>query len=526
MWRMAVADFRDMSGGAGYAPLNLREQVQAEKARRSLYEFSKQAWHVLEPSTPYSAGWHLEAISEHLEACSRGQIRNLIINIPPRHSKSLLTAVFWNAWAWIHHPESRWLCSSYALSLSIRDSRKCKIVVESDWYQRRWGNIVSLSKDQKGRGRFENTAQGYRLAVSTESSATGEGGDVILVDDAISARDGNSQNRREDTILWWDTTMATRLNDPKTGIKVIVMQRLHQEDLTGHALEIGGYTCLMLPAEYEPQRKCFTDIGWQDPRTVEGELLWPAQMPQRELDKMKRAMGPTAYAAQYQQSPVPGGGAIFKQEWFSYFSQEEKFYALHGRHGDKRVLKSECWKMATVDLAVSKTTTADYTVIATWAVTPDNDLLLLELIRERFDGPEIESAIKNSYYRHWHTFIVIETTAFQIVMLQGLVQQGVPCQGFSPHKDKVSRAISASTFYANGKVYHERFAEYLTDLEKEMLMFPKGAHDDCVDAISMASEACFNPMQANIRDLDDDYTPEENLLKTMEKRREDDWGDF
>lgn len=174
--------------------LSLKERIKAEKAKRSLYEFAQQAWHIIEPSTPFVGGWHLEAIAAHLEACSKGQIRALCINVPPRHSKSLFTSVFWNAWAWASDPSIRWLCSSYALSLAVRDNRKCKILVESDWYKARWGDVVKISRDQSGKQRFENTARGYRLAVSTESAATGEGGTVVLCitgDTVITTEIGN-----------------------------------------------------------------------------------------------------------------------------------------------------------------------------------------------------------------------------------------------------------------------------------------------------------------------------------------------
>jgi predicted phage terminase large subunit-like protein len=506
--------------------LSLKELIQAEKASRSLYEFSKQAWPVLEPATPYKDGWHLQAIAEHLEACIDGRIRNLVINVPPRHSKSLTTAVFWTAWAWTRYPHIKWLFSSYALSLSMRDNRRCRQLIMSDWYQKRWGHIVSFSKNQNSMGRFENTASGYRLAVSVESSATGHGGDIICADDAISARDSYSANARNSANLWWDTTMSTRINSPATGVKVIIMQRLNEDDLTGHVLEQGGYTHLMLPSEFEPERKCFTSIGFEDPRTEPGELLWPQQMPQFELDKLKKVLGPIGFASQFQQNPVPGGGAIFKSEWFQYFSQDAQFYILHGQYGERRVVKSECWKFATVDLAASKSSTADYTVIMTWAVTPKNDLLLLEVIRDRYDGGQIEQALQSCYYRHFHTFLVIEKVGMQLLLVQKAIQMGLPVQGYQPMKDKVSRAISASTFYANGKVFHEQFAPYLTELEKEMLTFPMGAHDDQVDTVSMGVEKCFDPAQPNIRNLDDEEIEERVLVKTMERGRDYDWGDF
>lgn len=506
-------------------PLTLKERIQAEKAKRDFYEFVKQSWPILEPSTKFVDGWHIQAICDHLSAAFRGEIRNLLVNIPPRHMKSILISVMWPAWSWINRPDYRWLCSSYALSLAIRDSRKSKILIESDWYQRRWGDVFQISKDQAAKMRYENNRSGYRLAVSTESAATGEGGSIIVVDDPHNVRDSYSQIKRESALLWWDTTMVTRLNDQKKGVKVIVMQRVHEEDLSGHVLEQGGYVHLCLPAEFEPTKKCFTSIGWEDPRKEEGELLWPKQMGRIEIDKMKVSLGAFGYAAQFQQTPVPIGGAIFKQDYLRYFRVDDQFYALFAQTGEmKRVLRSTCWLFATVDLAASQKSTADYTVISTWAVTPDNELLLIDQIRERLTGPEIQEYIIACYYRFGHRFISIEAVSFQLTMVQQILHKGIPVQEYRPNKDKVSRAISASVFYAGGMVYHLQGASYLHDFETELLHFPKAKHDDQVDCVSMATEIAFLPKQPNIRYLDDEEEFEEAIIKQMEKGTED-WGE-
>lgn len=307
---------------------------------------------------------------------------------------------------------------------------------------------------------------------------------------------------------------------------VIVMQRLHEQDISGHILAKGGYEHLCLPAEFVPERRCTTSIGWSDPRTEAGELLWPDQVPIKEMDNLKKSLGPQAYSAQFQQDPVTAGGNIFKNEWFRYFSVADQFYLLHRPDGEKRFLRSNCWIFATVDLAISKSNSADYTVIATWAVTPENDLLLLEMVRDRFDGPEIEAAIKQCYARYRHTYFKIERVAFQAVLLSTMARQGIPVQGYQPIRDKVTRAISASTFYANGQIYHGQFAPYLTDLEPELVNFPVGAHDDCVDCVSMAVEVLSDPAIPAIRSFEDDISAPLPLAAAMERARFDDWGDF
>src|SRR5215467_3795292 len=155
----------------------LRNEIETEMAARSLREFVRQAWPIVEPSTPFVPGWHIDAIVEHLEAVTRGQIRNLLINVPPRHMKSLLVSVFWSAWEWIRWPERRWLFSSYAAQLSIRDSVKCRRLIESPWYQARWADRFALTSDQNTKGRFDNNRTGYRLTTCVGGAVTGEGGD-------------------------------------------------------------------------------------------------------------------------------------------------------------------------------------------------------------------------------------------------------------------------------------------------------------------------------------------------------------
>lgn len=292
-------------------------EIEREYCTRRLVNFVERAWHVVEPSTKYTPGWHINAICEHLEGVSDGSIRNLLINIPPRHAKSLLLAVFWPCWEWTLTPCTRWLFSSYAQQLSIRDSAKCRRLIQSPWYQSLWGDKFKLSDDQNAKMRFENNATGYRLATAVGAAATGEGGDIVAVDDPHSAQQASSPVQRESALVWWDETMSTRLNDARTGRKVIVMQRLHERDLSGHVLDKGGYEHLCLPAEFESARRCSTSIGWVDPRTEEGELLWPERMGSDQIAERKRDLGEYGYVGQYQQRPAPRGGGMFPIDRFN-----------------------------------------------------------------------------------------------------------------------------------------------------------------------------------------------------------------
>jgi hypothetical protein len=295
-----------------------RIQLEAEKMRRSFYEFARQAWPVLEPATPHIDGMHVHAICEHLQSVYEGRIRNLIINVPPGHAKSLLTAVFWPAWVWISQPAVRWLFSSYRVDLAVRDSIRCRRLIESEWYQKRWGGVYQLSGDQNQKDRFENTKTGFRVVVPMYTG-TGERGDYVVVDDPHSVDQAESDQSRQAAIEWWDGSMATRLNDLATGHKVVIQQRLHEEDLTGHLLTSHDYELLVLPAEFDPDRRCSTSIGWADPRQGAGELLWPEKVTGESLGEVKRTLGSYRYAGQYQQRPAPADGGLFKRFWFRYW---------------------------------------------------------------------------------------------------------------------------------------------------------------------------------------------------------------
>src|SRR5580704_36286 len=297
---------------------NALAKVERELATRSFREFVRQAWPIIEPLTPFVPGWHILTIIDHLEAVTRGDIRNLLINVPPRHMKSLLVSVLWPAWEWIQHPERRWLYSSYAASLSIRDSVKCRMLIESPWYRSFWGDRYTLAFDQNTKARFDNNRSGYRIATSVGGTATGEGGDRIVCDDPHNVQEAESDSVRKATLDWYDIVMSTRVNDPRSAAKVVVMQRCHQQDLSGHLLEQGGWEHLRLPAEYE-KPGCTTSVGWSDPRAEQGELLWAERFGPEELESLKRSLGSYAAAGQLQQRPSPAGGGIFKRHWFRYF---------------------------------------------------------------------------------------------------------------------------------------------------------------------------------------------------------------
>jgi predicted phage terminase large subunit-like protein len=309
--------------------LPTKDLVDTALAELKLIEFVKQGWDVLEPATPFKLGWHLEAICDHLQAVADNQIKNLIINIPPRYMKSLSVSVFFPCWLWTTRPSLRYLFSSYSSDLSLRDSVKSRRLIQSLWYQARWGGTFQLTSDQNQKTRFDNDKMGYRFSTSVGGLATGEGGDYIIVDDPHNVKQTESAVQRKTALDWWFETMSTRVNDPESCHKIVVMQRLHENDLTGAILERDlGYEHLCLPAEFEKDRKCKTII-FEDPRVTDREVLWPAKYPRKALGIIKKELGSKinektgrtiiesyAEAGQMQQRPAPRGGGMFEVNQF------------------------------------------------------------------------------------------------------------------------------------------------------------------------------------------------------------------
>jgi len=462
-------------------------QKDKEKAEDSLKEYSRQAWYIVEPVTEFQDNWHIDAICEHLEAVSKGEIRKLLINVPPRHMKSLLTSVFWMTWTWIKKPALRWVFVSYDGALSVRDSRKSRNIIKSKWYQERWEDKFKLAGDQNLKTRFENDKTGHRIASSVSGGSTGKGGDIIVADDPHNVKEARSDNKRETVLTWWDEVMSSRLNDPKNSARVIIMQRIHEHDLSGHVLEQGGYEHLCLPAEYEPSRKSITCIGWEDPRAKQGELLWPDRFGPKEIEDKKKELGSFGYAGQMQQSPQPAGGGMIKQSYFKYYSERTSSYILYDGNDKKIIHKKKCKMFQTIDTALKDKETNCYTAIGTWILTPDNELLLYNVFRERLQVPDQWPEIKKQRQRYNRLlFQAVEDKASGTGIIQAARKEGKPLKKLKADTDKVSRAFDISLMYENGMVYHLSNATWLTDYENEMTKFPKGEFDDQVDMASYA----------------------------------------
>jgi predicted phage terminase large subunit-like protein len=309
-----------------------RQLLDLDRAdcEESLYEFYRGAWRYIDPS-PWADSWAIDAISAHLQAIVDGHIKQLIINCPPRIGKSSLCSVTFPAWAWAQPerthtsgPGIRFLHASYNDKLSLRDSVKCRRLLESQWYKDRWGVRFTLTADQNTKSRFTNDKGGERLVTSIGAGVTGEGGDIILIDDPQAANETASEANIQEVLDWWSTVMPTRRNSLEKSAVVIIQQRLAENDLTGHVLEteFEGWTHLCLPGRYEPERSFVTTIGWKDPRTEPRQLLWPERFSELALKQLEKRMGPFTFAGQIQQRPEPQGGGIIKRDWWQPWERD------------------------------------------------------------------------------------------------------------------------------------------------------------------------------------------------------------
>ena len=438
-----------------------------EHARRrltgSLYEFMKASWHVVEPSTEFVEGWHLKAICKHLEAVSRGEIRNIVINMPPRHCKSLLTGVFWPAWVWASQPGKRFLVSSYAHALALRDSLRCRRFPET-----------RITTDQNQKARYETNSGGFRIATSVQGSATGEGGDFIIVDDPHKVGEAESERVRTSVIGWWDKTMSTRGNDPKTVCRVVVGQRVHESDLCGHLLSQGGYDWLCLPAEYDGVKRP-TSLGWEDPRDKVDDLLWPERFGADEIKELKIRLGSFAAASQLQQQPAPAEGGLVQSSWWRYYSSENQ--------PSRFDLMIQSW-----DCAFKGKSTSDFVVGQVWGVSSGN-YYLVDQVRGRWTFSRTVAEIQSLKIKYPDSSaILIEDAANGPAIIDSLKQKLPGVIAVRPDGGKLARFQSIAPVIESGNVYlpTPKHSPWVDDLVHEVTFFPNGSHDDQVDAMSQA----------------------------------------
>ena len=423
----------------------------------------------LNPQAAFATNWHLEVIAAKLTVVRDGRIKRLIINLPPRHLKSLMASIAFPAWCLGHDPSAQILCVSYAQDLADKLARDCRSIITSPWYRSIFP--TRFGSQRQAVQEFVTTRQGYRLATSTGGVLTGRGADIILIDDPLKPEEALSDAQRKSANEWFDHTLYSRLNDKRHGAIVVIMQRLHEDDLVGHVLAQEPWDILSFPAIAETDEVHRVETIWgprcfQRPR---GEALHPDREPLETLDRIRRTIGEYNFAGQYQQSPAPLGGGLVKAEWFKRYRDSDRPEQF------ERIVQS--W-----DTANKATELSDFSVCTTWGVTEKN-LFLLAVFRRRLEYPALKRAVREQQSLYGADVVLIEDKASGTQLIQELNTEGCyAVTRYVPTLDKIMRLHAQTALIENGFVYIPETAPWLAEYLHEMTVFPKGKHDDQADS--------------------------------------------
>lgn len=443
--------------------------IEAEKCRRSLAEFIRRAWHAIEPSTEYLRNWHIELICEYLEAVTAGQITRLLLNIPPRYMKSSSVSVMWPLWEWTFRPHTRWMFATYAQSLSDDHSLKRMTILKSDWYRSHWGDSVVLTKENIAT--VMNDRLGVFESTSFAGTATGKGANRLVIDDPHNPKMAESDLERETTLRDFNTTFSTRLNDKKRDAIVVVMQRLHQYDVSARCVEL-GYVHLCLPAESEGRSVVRFPTSGRELVREDGELLWPEREGPEEIASVKVALGEYGYAGQYQQRPAPKTGGMFPASWpfVAAIPAGSKFV----RAWDKAGTAGGGAYSAGVKLARS----------------PDGRYFVVDVVRGQWSASDREAAIKQAAILDTPNVPVVveqepgsggkESAENTVINLAGFHVEAKAVSG-----DKETRARPFASQSQVGNVYLVE-GPWNQAFVGEAQLFPYGRYKDQIDAAAMA----------------------------------------
>jgi len=441
--------------------------------RQDFCSFIGRCFLELNPQTKLLMNWHVEVLATKLEQCRQGKIRRLIINIPPRHLKSLCASVAFPAWLLGHDPTAQIICVSYGQELADKLARDCRAVITSPWYQRLFPTRLAVHKQAVQE--FVTTKQGFRLATSVGGALTGRGADYIIIDDPLKPEEALSESQRRAVNNWYDHTLYSRINDKQKGCIIIIMQRLHQDDLVGHAREQDGWEEVRFPAIAESieEHRVETPLGPARFTRQAGEALHPERESRETLERIRRTIGEYNFAGQYQQAPAPLGGGMVKESWFRRYTSDavpETF---------DQIIQS--WETANKPTELS-----DYSVCTTWGLK-DQHFFLLNLRRRRMAYPELKRAAWELYKAYRPSVILIEDKASGSQLIKELIEEGVHgVERFNPECDKVKRLDAQTATIENGLVYLPEQAGWLADYIQEMITFPHAKYDDQVDSTSQA----------------------------------------
>jgi len=421
---------------------------------------------------------HLRLLNRLLLKVVNGDIKRLIVSSPPRHGKSMMISQFLPAWYIGTYPEKKIILATYEADFSASWGRKARDVLE--WSKDLFG--VKLREDSLASYRWETEAGGGMFTAGVRGAITGKGANILIIDDPVkNSEEARSKTIREKIWDWFLSTAYTRLEPD--GAIIIVMSRWHFDDLAGRCIEElknENWLEIKLPAI------AVEDEDFGVLKRKKGDPLWKERFPLERLEEIKRSLGNYWWNALYQQSPSPEEGGVIKREYFRYFREEGEYFVLEEERGERAIHKNSCIYIQTIDLAISQKENSDFTVIGTFAISREGDLLVLDMFRGRVDFATQKRLIKEYFKRYKPSYIGVESVAYQLAMVQELRREGLPVKELRAKGDKVGRVLSVATRYEAGKVFHKLGAIWLDDFEDEILRFPNGEHDDMVDVLSYA----------------------------------------
>ena len=454
--------------------MNLTRSDYQTLLRRDLYAFAQRCFHELNPATEFFPNWHIEAILSELEACRRGEITRLIINQPPRSLKSHCASVAFPAYLMGIDPTAQIICVSYGQELANKHALDCRRIMASAWYRTLFPH-TRLSSERQSVEEFMTTRQGFRLSTSVGGVLTGRGADFIIIDDPLKPEEALSNTQRKAVNDWFDHTLYSRLNNKRTGCIIVIMQRLHEDDLVGHLLGMEPWTVVRFPAiaEEDETHVIQTPYG---PRRFErrtGEALHSEREPLEILNRIREAQGEYNFAGQYQQAPAPLGGGLVKEEWFKTYPAADVLPEFE--------MIFQSW-----DTANKPTELSDYSVCTTWGAK-EKHVYLLHVFRKRLGYPDLKRAVREQAEAFGPETILIEDRASGTQLIQELVDEGTHAvKKYQPTTDKIMRMHSVTSTMENGFVHLPDKAAWLGEYLHELTSFPKGKWDDQADSTSQA----------------------------------------